>query len=132
MLGPDGPITDAATLKNLLVGVTVTGDGLSGPTQVPVSNAGQVAGSAGGVGDYLGTFTAPNQQGTLTFTGTAAGYGLYATQVPATVAVGTASAGFNASVQFPVVTSVQAGNSITGHVIFTNQTGARQAGRPGA
>ena len=124
VLGPDGPIADPATLRNLLVGVTVSGDGLSGPLQVPVTNAGEAAGSAGGVGDYNGTFTAPDQQGTLTFTGTAAGYGLYATQVPATVAVGTASAGFNASVQFPLVTSVQAGNSITGHVIFTNQTGA--------
>ena len=124
VLGPNGPITDPATLKNLLVGVTAAGDGLSGPTQVPVSNSGEAAGSAAGVGDYHGTFTAPNEQGTLTFTGTASGYGLYATQVPATVAVGTASAGFNAGVQFPVVTSVQAGNSITGHVVFTNQTGA--------
>ena len=82
VLGPNGPITDPVTLKNLLVGVTVSGDGLPGPTQVPVTNASEPAGSATGVGDYKGTFTAPSQQGMLTFTGTAAGYGLYATQVP--------------------------------------------------
>jgi hypothetical protein len=124
VLGTNGPITDPATLKNLLVGVTVSGDGLPGPVQVPVSNAGESAGSGTGVGDYKGTFTAPRQQGTLTFTGTAAGYGLFATQVPASVSVGTATAGFTASVLLPVVTSVQAGGSITGHVVFTNQTGA--------
>ena len=124
VLGPNGPITDPVTLSNLLVGVTVSGDGLPGPTQVPVINASQPAGSATGVGDYKGTFTAPSQQGVLTFTGTAAGYGLYATQVPAAVGVGSATTGFTASVQYPVVTSVQAGSAITGHVVFTNQTGA--------
>lgn len=124
VLGPNGPINDPATLKSLLVGVTVSGDGLPSPVQVPVTSAGETAGAAGGVGDYNGTFTAPNQQGTLTFTGTASGYGLYATQVPATVSVGTASAGFTASAQFPVVASVQTGSSITGQVVFTNQTGA--------
>jgi von Willebrand factor type A domain len=124
VLGPNGPITDPATLKSLLVGVTVSGDGLPGPTQVPVTNSSESGGSAIGVGDYRGTFAAPNQQGTLTFTGTAAGYGLYATQVPASVSVGTATAGFTATVQLPVVASVQAGESITGHLVFTNETGA--------
>ena len=124
VLGPEGPITDPATLKNLLAGVTVTGDGLPGPTQVAVTNAGESGNSLTGAGDYKGTFTAPNQTGTLTFTGTASGYGLYATEVPASVAVGQATQGFTASVQFPGVTSVQAGSDITGQVIFTNQTGA--------
>jgi hypothetical protein len=124
VLGPEGPITDLATLNNLLAGVTVTGDGLPGPTQVPVTNAGESGVSATGAGDYKGTFTAPNQQGTLTFTGTASGYGLYATQVPTSVSVGTSNPGFTATVQFPVVTSVQAGDGITGQVVFTNQTGS--------
>ena len=44
VLGPNGPITDPATLRNLLVGVTVSGDGLSGPLQVPVTNAGEAPG----------------------------------------------------------------------------------------
>ncbi len=122
VLGPKGPITDPATLKNLLVGVTASGDGLSGPVQVPVTNVG---GSPGmGSGDYRGTFSAPDQQGTLTFTGTAAGYGLFATQVPAAVTIGTATEGFTASIQYPVATSVQAGSDITGRVVFANQTGA--------
>jgi hypothetical protein len=123
VLGAQGPITDPAALKSLLVGVTVAGDGLPGPTQVRVTNAGESASSPTGVGDYAGTFTAPNRRGTLTFTGTAAGYGLYATQVPASVTVGRTTAGFNAGVQLPIVTSVQAGNSISGRVVFTNQTG---------
>ena len=123
VLGVNRPITDPATLKNLLVGVTVSGDGLPGPTQVRVSNAAESASSPTGVGDYKGTFRAPSQKGTLTFTGTAAGYGLYATQVPTTVAVGLALP-FNVGVQLPAGASVQAGSGITGNLVFTNQTGA--------
>ena len=123
VLGVNGPITDPTTLKNLSVGVTVSGDGLPGPTQVHVSNAGESGTSPTGAGDYKGTFPAPSRKGNLTFTGTAAGYGLYATQVPATVTVGLAPP-FNVGVQLPVVTSVQAGSSITGNLVFTNQTGA--------
>jgi hypothetical protein len=122
VLGANGPITDPATLKSLLVGVTASGDGLPGPTQVHVSNAGESASSATGVGDYKGTFQAPHQKGTLTFTGTAAGYGLYATQVPASVSVGLALP-FIPAVQLPVGASVQAGSSLTGNLVFTNQTG---------
>jgi hypothetical protein len=122
VLGANGPITDPATLKSLLVGVTASGDGLPGQTRVNISNAGESASSATGVGDYKGTFQAPNRKGTLTFTGTAAGYGLYATQVPATVNVGFGLP-FSAGVQFPVGASVQAGSSLTGNLVFTNQTG---------
>ncbi|HLK02410.1 MAG TPA: hypothetical protein VKU39_21220, partial [Streptosporangiaceae bacterium] len=119
VLGPSGPITDPATLQSLLVGVTASGDGLPSPVRVPVSSS-----ASAGPGNYTGTFAAPRQAGSLTVTGTAAGYGLYPTDIPATVTVGTATAGFNATVQMPVVTSVQAGSSITGQVIFTNQTGS--------
>ena len=119
VLGPNGPITDPTTLKNLLVGVTVSGDGLPGQAHIPVN-----AGGAGSVGDYEGTYTAPKARGTLTFTGTAAGYGLYTTQVPAMVAVTSVGKGFTATLQLPVVASVQAGTGITGNVVYTNQTGA--------
>ena len=120
VLGPDGPITDPSTLKSLLVGVTATGQGLSGPVQIPVT----AASGPNSVGTYTGTYTAPGQPTTLTITGTAAGYGLYATQIPATVTVGTASRGFIATPHFSGATSVQAGGSIGGNVDFTNQTGA--------
>ncbi len=116
VLGPNGPITDASTLKSLLVGVTASGQGLPTPVQVPVS--------ASGVGTYAGAYKAPSQPTTLTITGTAAGYGLYATQIPATVTVGTASRGFMATPQFSGVTRVQAGDSISGSVAFTNTTGS--------
>jgi hypothetical protein len=119
VLGPDGQITDPSTLKSLIVGVTASGQGLPSPVQVPVS---PLTGSAN-VGTYAGTYTAPGQPTTLTITGTAAGYGLYATQIPATVTVGTASKGFNATPHFSGATSVQAGGSVSGSVDFTNQTG---------
>lgn len=124
VLGANGPITDPATLAQMQVAVSVSGDGLPGPTEIPVSNAGEGQSAATGVGDYKGTFTAPRGQGTLTFTGAAAGYGLYATEVPATVQVGSGVAPFQSTVQFPVTVSVRAGQSIQGQVLFANKTGA--------
>jgi von Willebrand factor type A domain len=122
VLGPNGPISDPSTLQSLIVGVTASGDGLPGPEQVPVT----AATDPNEAGTYTGTYTAPSQPGALTITGTAAGYGLYATQVPQTVTVGTPSH-FTAVPQFPLVSSVEVGNTITGTVIFTNTTGtARQ------
>ena len=72
VLGANGPVTDPATLAQMRVAVSVFGDGLSGPTEIPVTNRGE-QGTSTGVGDYKGTFIAPRTQGTLTFTGTAAG-----------------------------------------------------------
>lgn len=123
VLGPNGPITDPSTLRNLIVGVTASGAGLSSPEQVPVTPAT----GPDEAGTYTGTFTAPSQQGPLTITGTAAGYGLFATQVPQTVTVAAGIPPFTAVPQFPLVTSVQAGDTVTGKVIFTNASGtARQ------
>ncbi len=121
VLGPAGPISDPSTLRSLAVGVTASGDGLPGPEPVRVTPAGSQAGT------FVGSYPAPRQPGPLTITGTAAGYGLYATQVPQTVTVGTAPLDFTAVPQFPQLTSVQVGDTITGTVIFTNTTGtARQ------
>jgi hypothetical protein len=120
VLGPNGPITDPSTLKSLIVGVTAAGQGLPSPAQIPVS----ALTGPGNVGTYTGTYTAPSQPTTLTITGTAAGYGLYATQIPATVTVGTSSKGFGATPHFSGTTSVQVGGSISGSVDFTNQTGS--------
>jgi len=125
VLGTNGPITNPATLAQMQVAVSVSGDGLSGPTEIPVSNAGETPGTATGVGDYKGTFTAPHGQGTLTFTGTAAGYGLFATQVPASVDVTSGALPFQSTVQLPVTGSVQAGQSIKGDVVFANTGAAR-------
>jgi von Willebrand factor type A domain len=119
VLGPNGPITDPSTLKSLLVGVTASGQGLPSPVQVKVS---PLSGPTG-VGTYAGTYTAPSQRTTLTITGTAAGYGLYATQIPATVTVGTPST-FLATPHLSGATSVPAGGSVSGSVDFTNTTGS--------
>lgn len=124
VLGANGPITDRATLAQMQVAVSVSGDGLSGPTEIPVSNSGETAGTRTGVGDYKGTFTAPRGTGMLTFTGTAAGYGLFATEIPVSVQIGGGALPFQSTIQFPVTSSVQVGQSIQGDVLFTNKTGA--------
>jgi hypothetical protein len=129
VLGANGPITDSAALAQAQVAISVSGDGLSGPTQIPVSNTGETRGTATGVGDYKGTFTAPKGTGTLTFTGTAAGYGLYATEVPASVQVGNGPLSLQSTIGLPVVTSVQRGHGIQGNVLFTNRTGAARTVR---
>jgi hypothetical protein len=129
VLENNGPITDQATLAHLQVAVSVAGEGLSGPTTIPVSNAGESQGTATGVGDFKGTFTVPKGHGTLTFTGTAAGYGLYATQIPASVQVGGGVPGFLGTVQLPLISSVRQGQSIQGKILFANRTGAAHAVR---
>jgi von Willebrand factor type A domain len=124
VLGPHGPILDQATLSQIQVGVTVIGDGLRAPVNVPVSNAGEGQ-AATGAGDYRGTFTAPARDGQLVFTGTAQGYGLYPTHIPTTVAVGDPSSLLQATVQFTQAgSSVLPGQSVHGQIVFTNQTGS--------
>jgi hypothetical protein len=121
VLGPNGPISDPATLSTMIVGVTVTGNGLPGTVGVPVSAV------SGAPSEWAGVYTVPRQQTVLTFTGTAAGYGLYATQVSTTVGVvGAQTQGLSAYPEFTGGTSVQAGGTITGHVVLTNQTGSAQ------
>ena len=124
VLGPDGPITDPATLAGLQVRVSASGDGLPGPTPVPL-----FPGPSAAAGEYQGSFTAPPAVGTLTFTGTTAGYGLYVTEVVATVPVGSGAAAFNGSVRLPAVSTVQAGASLKGNVVFANNTGATRVVR---
>lgn len=124
VLGPNGPLTDSSELSGLQVAVRVSGDGLAGSTPLRVSNTGETPGSPTGVGNYQGTFTAPQASGILTFTGTAAGYGLYATKIPVTVQVSEDIPSFTATVQPPLASSVQAGGSIQGEVTFVNKTGA--------
>ncbi|MGH3168856.1 MAG: VWA domain-containing protein, partial [Trebonia sp.] len=128
VLGNNGPITDSALIKNLHVGVTASGDGVAAGTPVTVSNAGENGSSGIGVANYTGTFPAPKTPGSLTFTGTAQGYGLYATDVPETVQVGT-NPSFQATVQYPVTPGVQAGSSLHGVIVFTNTVGAAKTVR---
>jgi hypothetical protein len=118
VLGPSGPITDPSTLSSMIVRVAVAGNGLSGTVNVPVAAA------PGQPGHYTGTFAVPRQPTTVTVTGTAAGYGLYTTQVPATVSVGTQTQGFTATPGFGGQRSVQDGGTVNGQVVFTNQTGS--------
>ncbi|MCW2932296.1 MAG: hypothetical protein JWM19_3258, partial [Actinomycetia bacterium] len=120
VLGPNGPITDPATISSMLVGETVTGNGLAGTVGVPVTAV------SGSPGEWSGVYTVPDQSTTLTFAGTASGYGLYTTEVSATVGVGTQSQGLTATPDFTGGNSVQAGGTIPGQVVLTNQTGSAQ------
>lgn len=87
LLGPGGPITSAAALSSVAVGIIATGTDLTGTQRVPVSPV------RGHPGEWAGTFTAPDKAGTLHFQGTVtlhggpAGDGLYVTQVPQSVTV---------------------------------------------
>lgn len=118
VLGPAGLVTDPGALHGVVVGVTVTGDGL--PGRVPVS----VRPVVGSPGEFTGTFTVPSQVSTLTFTGSVSGPGLYVEQIPAIVGVGKQTPGFTATPSFASQGSVPAGGSIFGQVSFTNQTGS--------
>jgi hypothetical protein len=129
VLGNKGPITDPAEVESLRVGVTASGDGLAKPAPVAVSGTSQNNCVNPGVANYTGTFRAPVTAGTLTFTGTAEGYGLYATEVPASVRVGAVRTGFQATVQYPTAATAQAGSSIEGHIVFTNKTGVTRTVR---
>jgi hypothetical protein len=120
VLGPNGPITDPATLSSMVVGETVTGNGLTGTVGVPVTAV------SGSPGVWTGVYTVPNQSTTLTFAGTASGYGLYTTQVSATVGVGEQTQGLTATPNFTGGSNVQAGGTIPGQVVLTNQTGSAQ------
>lgn len=120
VFGPNGQISDPSTLHGLIVGVTATGDGLPGPERIKVIPET----GANEAGIYTGTYTAPHQRGSLTITGTAAGYGLYATNVPQTVTVGAGVTHFSAVPQFHQTDSVETGHTITGDVVFSNNTGA--------
>jgi hypothetical protein len=126
VLGAAGPITSPALLSGIHVQVTATGDGLPGALAVPVHPA--TGGSASGLaaGDFTGTFSAPSTTGTLTVTGTAVGYGLYATEVPAEVTVSSVAALLEGTVQFSPVSTVQAGQDVHGQVVFSNKTGQSQ------
>jgi hypothetical protein len=120
VLGPSGPIIDSSALNGLQVGVTADGQEFPSPVGIPMT---ALSGS-NDVGTYAGSYTAPSQPTTVTITGIASGYGLYATKFPATVSVGSASEGFVATPHFPGATSIGAGGTLTGNIDFTNQTGS--------
>jgi hypothetical protein len=126
VLGRNGPITDPRQLSGIDVQVSVSGDGLSGPTLVPVTQEG---GPGDVAGDYSGTFAAPSTPGMLTFTGSAAGYGLYGTEIPALVTVASTATILQATVQFMTPDTVLPGSVIHGQVLFNNQTGQNQTVR---
>jgi hypothetical protein len=117
LVGQKGPITDPSALDGVDVQVTASGDGLSGPTGVPLAPA------SGLVGDFTGSFVAPAASGTVSLTGTASGYGLYATAVHTSVSVGNAAALTQGTVVFTGSQNVTVGQNISGYVLWDNTTG---------
>jgi hypothetical protein len=126
VLGVSGPITEPSQLSGVQVQATVTGDGLPGPMSVPLAQASGTGGSGLTASDYIGGFTAPSTAGALVFTGTAAGYGLHATEVPAYVSVGGPATSMQATVQFTAPDTVYSGQAIDGKIFFNNKTGQSQ------
>ena len=108
-------------------GITAADDGVT--KQVPVTSTGQTGCPASGPGTYAGAVTAPGGSGTMTFTGTVAGYGLATSYVPATVTVGTITLPFSAAIQYPPDSNglqVAAGSGLPLKVAFSNGTGSAQ------
>jgi hypothetical protein len=116
LVGQKGPITDPSVLNGIAVQVTAAGDGLSGPTSVPLTPA---TGS-GLAGDFTGSFSAPGTSGTISLTGTASGYGLYATSVHTSVSVGNAAALTQGTVVFTGPQGLVVGQAISGYVLWNN------------
>jgi hypothetical protein len=123
LVGQKGPITDPSMLSGIAVQVTASGDGLTGPTSVPLTPT-TVSGRAG---DYTGSFNAPGASGTVSLTGTASGYGLYATSVHTSVGVGNAAALTQGTVVFTGPQSVVVGQAISGYVLWNNSGQTKSA-----
>lgn len=119
-----GPITDSSVLSGINVQVTASGDGLSGPTNVPLTPPG---GSALTAGDFTGSFVVPTASGTVTLTGQASGVGLYATTVHTSVNVGNATAVTQGTVVFTSPPRVMVGQTISGYVLWNNSGQSKQA-----
>ena len=125
--GPWGPVDDAADIVDFKAGIAAAGDGVT--KQVPVTSNGQTGCSTTGPGMYAGVVKAPSGSGTITFTGTVAGYGLSTSYVPATVAVGANPAPFTAAIQYPpdqAGLQAPAGGGLSLTVAFSNSTGSAQ------
>jgi hypothetical protein len=125
--GPRGPVADAADIVDFKAGITAAGDGVT--EQVPVTSTGQPGCLASGPGTYAGAVNAPSGSGTVTFTGTVAGYGLTTSYEPATVTVGANVAPFTAAIQYPpdqAGRQAQAGGGLPLTVAFSNGTGSPQ------
>ncbi|MGD0066798.1 MAG: VWA domain-containing protein [Streptosporangiaceae bacterium] len=125
--GPRGPVDDAADIVDFKAGITSTGDG--GTKQVTITSTGQAGCPTSGPGTYAGAVAAPSGSGTVTFTGTVAGYGLSTSYVPAAVTVRAITAPFSAAILYPLDSAgipVQAGSGIPLTVTFNNSTGSPQ------
>ncbi len=119
-----GPITDPSVLNGITAQITASGDGLAGPTSVPLTRTG---GSGLTAGDFTGSFVAPSASGTVTLTGTASGIGLYATSVHTSVNVGNAAAVMQGTVVFTAPQRVLVGQTISGYVLWDNSGPSRPA-----
>jgi hypothetical protein len=125
LLTRKGAITNGAALHGMSFSVVATGDGLAAPVTIPLNDNGAGADATAGDGSFTGTFTAPHTPGALTFTGQVRGYGLYPTEIPATVQVSSVRALVEGSVSFPATAgNVYPGATVHGTLTAVNRTGA--------
>lgn len=124
LLTRTGAITDGSALHGMRFSVVASGDGLPAPVTIPLNDSGTGADATAGDGSFTGTFTAPRTPGTLTFTGQVRGYGLYPTEIPATVQVSSVRALIEGSVSFPATArNVYPGATVHGTLTAVNRTG---------
>jgi hypothetical protein len=124
VLGRNGPLTGLSSLAGVQVRATESGDGMTTPVVIPLSQVSPAAGL--GAGNYTGSVTAPSRTGTLTLTGTVAALGLNATKAVTQVSVSNQKAALSATVGFNGPDTVTAGQDLGGTLQFSNQTGHSQ------
>jgi hypothetical protein len=123
LLTRNGAVTNARSFDGLIFTVTATGAGLASPQDVVVRDDGKDPDDRAGDGRYAGTFTAPGGEGNLVVTGTVAGPGIHAQELPVTVPVSATGALLQGRVQFGGGARVHPGSAVPGTVQFTNGTG---------
>ncbi|WP_344835401.1 VWA domain-containing protein [Actinocorallia longicatena] len=121
-----GALTDANALRGLDFNVVASGVGLTAPRKVPVHDDGKAPDDVKNDGRFAGEFTAPNEVGTLSFTGEVSGVGLHAEQVPVTVQVTSEKAGVEGHVAFVTDGHVNPGATVKGKITTRNATGSAQ------
>lgn len=124
-------VIDGLAARGLSASVTVAGSGMAAPITVPLKDAPVASSGVGGNGVFAGSVPIPaGATGTLTFTGSVSGPGVF---VPGTAQAGATVTGrpspVTAKVVFDQVATVRQGGSVHGHVYVTN-TGSSTASLP--
>jgi hypothetical protein len=115
-------ITDPDALAGLDFHVTASGPALSGPQPIEMHDDGKAPDDKAHDGRYAGSFTAPNTEGDVTFTGLVSGPGIHAENVSVPSSVSSAPQAVQGRVIFDAPDTVHPGDTVKGRVEMENGT----------